>query len=35
MELGFKATKLACLYGATDGLQALDKNEEMAPVRES
>ena len=28
MELGFKATKLACPYGTADGLEALDKNEE-------
>jgi L-rhamnonate dehydratase len=27
MELGFKATKLACPYGAADGLEALEKNE--------
>jgi L-rhamnonate dehydratase len=27
MELGFKATKLACPYGTHDGLDALDKNE--------
>ncbi|MBL8593917.1 MAG: hypothetical protein JNK01_14630, partial [Devosia sp.] len=27
MELGFKATKLACPYGTADGLEALDKNE--------
>jgi len=29
MELGFKATKLACPYGIADGLDALDKNEEL------
>ena len=29
MELGFKATKLACPYGTADGLEALDKNEEL------
>jgi len=29
MELGFKATKLACPYGTADGLEALDKNEEF------
>jgi L-rhamnonate dehydratase len=27
MELGFKATKLACPYGAVDGLEAVEKNE--------
>ena len=29
MELGFRATKLACLYGPAGGLDALEKNEEM------
>jgi L-rhamnonate dehydratase len=29
MELGFKATKLACPYGTADGLAAIDKNEEL------
>ena len=29
MELGFKATKLACPYGPADGLDALDLNEEL------
>ncbi len=29
MELGFKATKLACPYGPADGLDALVKNEEL------
>ena len=29
MELGFKATKLACPYGTADGLEALDRNEEL------
>lgn len=29
MELGFKATKLACLYGAFDGLAGLAGNEEL------
>lgn len=29
MELGFKATKLACPYGTFDGLDALDGNEEF------
>ena len=29
MELGFKATKLACPYGPADGLAALEKNEEL------
>ena len=27
MEIGFKATKLACPYGAADGLDAIDRNE--------
>jgi L-rhamnonate dehydratase len=27
MELGFKGTKLACPYGAADGLEAIEKNE--------
>jgi len=35
MELGFKATKLACPYGPADGLAALDKNEALvAKTRE-
>jgi L-rhamnonate dehydratase len=35
MELGFKATKLACPYGMFDGLSAIDKNEEfVARTRE-
>ena len=29
MELGFKATKLACPYGTADGLDALRRNEEL------
>jgi L-rhamnonate dehydratase len=29
MELGFKATKLACPYGPADGLAALEGNEEL------
>ena len=29
MELGFKATKLACPYGTHDGLDAIHKNEEL------
>jgi L-rhamnonate dehydratase len=29
MELGFKATKLACPYGTADGLSALDRNEQF------
>jgi L-rhamnonate dehydratase len=29
MELGFKATKLACPYGPADGLAALEQNEEL------
>jgi L-rhamnonate dehydratase len=29
MELGFKATKLACPYGPADGLAALDGNEKL------
>ncbi len=29
MELGFKATKLACPYGPADGLSGLDRNEEL------
>ena len=36
MELGFKATKLACPYGAADGLEALERNEELvARARET
>jgi L-rhamnonate dehydratase len=35
MELGFKATKLACPYGTFDGLEAIMKNEEfVAKARE-
>ncbi|MGV3649878.1 MAG: enolase C-terminal domain-like protein [Devosia sp.] len=35
MELGFKATKLACPYGTHDGLDAIHKNEELvAKTRE-
>lgn len=35
MELGFKATKLACPYGPADGLAALDGNEQfVAQTRE-
>ena len=35
MELGFKATKLACPYGTADGLDALRRNEELvASTRE-
>ena len=29
MELGFKATKLACPYGFSEGLEGLDRNEEL------
>lgn len=29
IEVGFKATKLACPYGAFDGLSALSRNEEL------
>ena len=29
MELGFRSTKLACPYGPADGLEALEKNEEL------
>lgn len=29
MELGFEATKLACPYGPSDGLDGIDKNEEL------
>lgn len=29
MELGFKATKLACPYGTADGLEGIDRNEEL------
>ncbi len=29
VELGFKATKLSCLHGPTDGLEGLRKNEEL------
>jgi L-rhamnonate dehydratase len=29
MELGFKATKLACPYGAADGLAAINKNDDF------
>ena len=29
MELGFRATKLACPYGTADGLEALQKDEEL------
>ena len=29
MELGFKATKLACPYGTADGLAAINKNEDF------
>ena len=35
MELGFRATKLACPYGTADGLAAIDRNEEfVAKTRE-
>ncbi|MBC8790141.1 MAG: hypothetical protein C6Y20_00900 [Tagaea sp. CACIAM 22H2] len=35
MELGFKATKLACPYGVADGLDAINRNEELvAKTRE-
>jgi L-rhamnonate dehydratase len=35
MELGFKATKLACPYGVADGLDALNRNEDLvAATRE-
>ena len=30
MELGFKATKLACPYGTAGGLEALERDEELA-----
>lgn len=33
MELGFAATKLACPYGAADGLSALSRNEELVANR--
>jgi L-rhamnonate dehydratase len=33
LELGFKATKLACQYGPADGLDALAKNEELVASR--
>ena len=29
MELGFKATKLACPFGAADGIEALERNEKL------
>ncbi len=29
LELGFRATKLACPYGTFDGLEALNRNEEL------
>ncbi|MET0745656.1 MAG: enolase C-terminal domain-like protein [Microvirga sp.] len=36
MELGFKATKLACPHGASEGLEALERNEELvARARET
>ena len=36
MELGFRATKLACPYGPADGLDGLRKNEELvAKARET
>ncbi|MDP6063819.1 MAG: enolase C-terminal domain-like protein [SAR202 cluster bacterium] len=36
MELGFEATKLACPYGPSDGLDGLKKNEELvANARET
>jgi L-rhamnonate dehydratase len=36
MELGFKATKLACPHGASEGVEALDRNEELvARARET
>jgi len=35
-EVGFKAFKIACPYGPADGLEGLDKNEELvAQVRET
>lgn len=33
MELGFKATKMACPYGPTDGLRALAMNEEFIAAK--
>jgi L-rhamnonate dehydratase len=36
MELGFKATKLACPHGFSEGLEGLDRNEELvARAREA
>lgn len=36
MELGFKATKLACPHGVSEGLEALERNEELvAKARET
>ena len=35
MELGFKATKMACPYGPTDGLRALAMNEEFIAAKRS
>jgi L-rhamnonate dehydratase len=36
MELGFKATKLACPHGASEGLEAIERNEELvARARET
>ena len=35
MELGFKATKMACPYGPTDGLRALAMNEEFIATKRS
>ena len=35
MEMGFKATKLACPYGPADGLRALAMNEEFIAGRRS
>ena len=33
MELGFKATKMACPYGPADGLDGLNKNVEFIASR--
>ncbi len=35
MELGFKATKMACPYGPADGLRALAMNEEFIAAKRS
>ncbi len=33
MELGFKGTKLACPYGTADGLDAINRNEDLVAER--